>query len=73
MGELGGDQRSKLSGTIQHIELSESPIHVTNHRLRVYGGADGDTPFFGADGDTPLFFERAAALGFDVLFPSGRS
>ena len=28
--------------TIQHIELPESPIHVTNHRLTVYHDADGN-------------------------------
>jgi transposase len=27
--------------TIQHIELLESPIHVTEHRLRIYQTADG--------------------------------
>ena len=28
--------------TIQHIELPESPIHVTNHRLAVYQDNDGN-------------------------------
>lgn len=28
--------------TIQHIELPESPVHVTNHRLTVYQDADGN-------------------------------
>ena len=28
--------------TIQHIELPESPIYVTEHRLAVYRDADGN-------------------------------
>lgn len=39
-------QRLGLTGTgdfetIQHIELPESPVYVTNHRLTVYQDADG--------------------------------
>lgn len=49
--------------TIQHIELPESPIHVTNHRLTVYRDADGnvylpDVPALNG----PIFGPRMLAM-----------
>ena len=49
--------------TIQHIELPQSPIHVTNHRLAVYHDADGnvylpDVP----DLSGPIFGPRMLAM-----------
>ena len=31
--------------TVQHIELPETPVYVTNHRLTIYHDADGNVSF----------------------------
>ena len=57
------DLRLPESSTIQHIELPESPIHLTNHRLTVYRDADGnvylpDVPALNG----PIFGPRMLAM-----------
>jgi transposase len=50
--------------TIQHIELPESPIHVTEHRLRVYLSPDGEAylPDCPQLRSQPLFGPRMLAM-----------
>ena len=50
--------------TIQHIELPQSPIHVTEHRLRVYLSPDGEAylPDCPQLRSQPLFGPRMLAM-----------
>jgi len=50
--------------TIQQIELPESPVYVTEHRLRIYLTPDGDTYFPDVPGlaGQPIFGPRMLAM-----------
>jgi hypothetical protein len=49
---------------IQHIELLDMPIHVTEHRLRTYVNSDGETflPHVPELRNQPIFGPRMLAM-----------